>query len=133
MYQLPLTYIRVSEDVAVCATRIVSLMSTHSYQARELLKKERQSKTLINACGRLTAKTVIILDNGTVMSSPRSIGYLLRLIEDGNCRFADKRHREVRRLRVYDVVDDEPEEVSSEEYEENNEKDLESAEEEEEA
>lgn len=107
MYQLPLTYIRVSEDVAVCATRIVSLMSVHSYQARELLKKERQSKTLINACGKLGAKTVIILDNGTVMSSPRTIGYLLRLIEDGNCRFADKRHREVRRLRVYDVVDDE--------------------------
>jgi len=45
------------------------------------------------------------------MSSPRTIGYLMRLIEDGNCRFADKKRREIRRLRVYDVVDDADEEI----------------------
>ena len=110
MYQLPLTFVRISDDVAICATRIVTLMSVRSYQARELMKKERQSKTLINACGRLAARTVVILDNGTVLSSPRSIPYLMKAIEEGNGRFADKTRRKPRTLRVYDAEPPEPEE-----------------------
>ena len=83
-YQVPLRFIQIGDNLAICATRITSIMSTSSYQARELLKQERTNKTLINGCGRDMAKTAILLDNGSVVSSPYSIGTLLRRIERAN-------------------------------------------------
>ena len=81
-YQLPLRYIKVSNEVAICATRIVTMISTDLHQARELIKREKAAKTLVNACGRTAAKTAVILDNGTVISSPYSVNILMRKIEE---------------------------------------------------
>ena len=80
MYQLPLKFIEVSPDVAICATRIVAVMSTRAYQARETIKAERKAGTLINGCGTKTAETAIFLDNGTVISSPYKIPRILKKI-----------------------------------------------------
>ena len=80
MYQLPLKFIEVSPDVAICATRIVAIMSTKAYQARETIKAERKAGTLINGCGNRTCETCIFLDNGSVISSPYKISRLLKKI-----------------------------------------------------
>ena len=83
-YQVPLRFISVGENLAICATRITSIMSINSLQARDLLKQERLNRTLINGCGRDKAKTAILLDNGSVVSSPYTINVLLSRIERAN-------------------------------------------------
>lgn len=118
-YTLPLRFIRVSTkssdndrfDVAICATRIVAIMSTETYQARRTLKEERKSGTLINACGREAAKSVVFLDNGSVVASPLSVRTLMVAIERSNFKKSDTRKVAERvRLKVYDVEDEEPDE-----------------------
>ena len=112
-YMMPLRFIKVSNkrsdkkqyDVAICATRIVALMSTDFYQARRTLKDEKDAKTLINACGTQAAKTAIFLDNGSVVASPLTIQVLMNAIEKAN-RAA--RAKETVKMKVYDVVDEEP-------------------------
>lgn len=116
-YQLPLRFIRVSNkansefqsDVAICATRIVAMMSTESYQARETLKAERKAGTLINAAGRETAKTTIFLDNGSVIASPLSVKTLMNAIEKSNSKYITPTSNPVR-MKVYDIMDEEPNE-----------------------
>lgn len=98
-------YIKVSDDMAICATRVISIMSCKCHQAREILHRERQNRTLLNACGKLAAKSVVILDNGTVISSPKSIGILLTAIEKANLKFAMSTNPQTYRLKVIDVED----------------------------
>lgn len=116
-YQLPLKFIKISTnygetgqfDVAVCATRIVAIMSTDTYQARRTVKEEKKAGTLINAAGRSAVKSVIFLDNGSVCASPLTVQRLLTAIERSNYKTADpKRANATVRLKVYDVVDEEP-------------------------
>ena len=108
-YYLPLRYVKVSEDVSLCATRIVAMMSTNSHQARETVKKERQNKTLINAAGRSATRTIIILDNGSVVASPYTINRLMKMIELSNGKQVNIPKGSVtKRMRVYDVADEEP-------------------------
>jgi len=110
-YQIPLRYIKVSDNVAICATRIVAMMSTQTRQARETMKQEKINKNYVNGSGRLPAKTVIVLDNGTVVSSPLSIAILMQRIEKSNSKsLAPINGRTTRRMRVYDVIDEEPDE-----------------------
>ena len=90
-YQLPLRYVKVSNEVAICATRIVTIMSTELHQARELIKREKSAKTLVNACGRNAAKSAVILDNGTVVSSPYSVSVILTRIESIDRKGLQKR------------------------------------------
>ena len=106
-YMLPLRFITVSKTprVAICATRIVALMSTELYQARRTIRDEKISGSLINAAGKTKAKTAIFLDNGTVVSSPLSIPVLLNSIEKSNIKTNAKN---TARLKVYDVYDEEP-------------------------
>lgn len=106
-YMLPLRFIKVSTKptVSICATRIVAMISTESYQARRTIHDEKKSGTLINACGTSAAKTAIILDNGTVVASPLSITVLMNAIEKSNQKAVTKNSK---RLKVYDVVDEEP-------------------------
>ena len=121
-YTLPLRFIKVSvgrsknkqSDVAICATRIVALMSTDIYQARKTITAEKRAGTLINAAGIEKAKTAIFLDNGSVLASPLSVNRLMSLIEKSNS--AAKEPKRTSRLRVYDVSDREPDE--NDEYEE---------------
>lgn len=115
-YYLPLRYVKVSEDVSLCATRIVAMMSTNSHQAREMVKKERQNKTLVNAAGRNATRTIIILDNGTVVASPYTINRLMKMIELSNGKHLNMPKGSItKRMRVYDVVDEEPNESIDEE------------------
>lgn len=115
-YYLPLRYIKVSEDVSLCATRIVAMMSTNCHQARETVKKERQNKTLINAAGRSATRTIIILDNGSVVASPFTINRLMKMIEISNGKhISGSQAYATKRMRVYDVADEEPNEDLDEE------------------
>ena len=93
-YMLPLRFIKVSNkrtdikqfDVAICATRIVAMMSTDIYQARRTVTAEKKAGSLINACGTAATKTAIFLDNGAVVASPLSIPVLLNSIERANSK-----------------------------------------------
>ena len=119
-YMLPLKFVKIASnngnnnnqfDVAVCATRIVAIMSTETYQARRTLKEEKRAGTLINAAGRSAVKSVVFLDNGSVIASPMTVNRLLSAIEKSNYKTADpKRTNETVRLKVYDVVDETPRE-----------------------
>lgn len=122
-YMLPLRFIKVSNrnldpkkqfDVTICATRIVAIMSTKSYQARRAIHDEKKSGTLINACGQAAAKSAIFLDNGTVVASPLSANVLLNAIERSNQAAGVKK---VARMRVYDVYDGDPTEDTEEQDE----------------
>ena len=122
-YMLPLKFIKISSnwgepnqfDVAICATRIVAIMSTDTFQARRTIKEEKRAGTLINAAGRSAVKSVIFLDNGSVAASPLTVNRLLTAIEKSNYKTADaKKPKETVRLKVYDVVDEAPNEALDE-------------------
>lgn len=112
-YTLPLRFIKVSKkrndtkqfDVAICATRIVAMMSTDIYQARRTISDEKKAGTLINAAGVAAAKTAIFLDNGSVIASPLTVPVLMNSIAKSNERGS---LRPGTRLKVYDVFDEEP-------------------------
>jgi hypothetical protein len=82
-------------------------MSTEIYQARQTIAAERKAGTLINAAGNEKAKTAIFLDNGSVVASPLKVSRIMTLIERSNEK---AQTRMSKRLRVYDVVDPEPDE-----------------------
>ena len=67
------------------------MMSTDAYQAREIIKQEKANKTLINGCGKKPAKTVLIMDNGAVATSPSTMGRLCRMISEANQKRIIKR------------------------------------------
>ena len=82
-------------------------MSTKSNQARQTIKHEKQAGTLVNASGRLSTKSAVFLDNGTVIASPYSVKVLMNAVERSNSKQASgKRANETVRLRVYDAVDE---------------------------
>lgn len=109
-YSLPLNFVKVTNkkwdnkefDVAVCCTRIVAIMSTEINQARETIKKERQSGTLINAAGTAKAKSAIFLDNGSVIASPLSVNVLMNAIRKAN-KIAEPNI--TKRMRLYEMVE----------------------------
>jgi len=118
LYQLPLRFIKVSDDVSICATRIVAIMSTNAYQARRTIKDEKQAGTLINAAGRGKANTAIFLDNGSVIASPFTVNRLLTAIERSNHKRVTPTRPSTVRLTVYDAVDEEPDPEIDEDMEE---------------
>lgn len=81
-------------------------MSIGSYQARRTVTEERKAGTLVNAAGKQAVQSVIFLDNGTVIASPMSVNRLLTAIERSNFKQASTKFS--RRLKVYDVEDEEP-------------------------
>lgn len=118
-YTIPLRFVRIANkrsdnrqfDVALCATRIVAIMSTDIYQARKTISDERKNGTLVNGCGLSKAKSAIFLDNGTVVSSPLSVRRLMALIEKTGSK---ANARTEKRMRVFDVYDGEPNEEDEE-------------------
>lgn len=95
--------------MAVCATRIVAIMSTAAHQARETIKTEKRNGTLINACGRRPAESAVFLDNGTVIASPLTVNRILGAIERSNAKQVNQiKANKTRRLKVYDVIDEDP-------------------------
>lgn len=118
-YTIPLRFIRISQkhsdnkqfDVSICATRIVAIMSTEISQARKTISEERKNRTLINGCGLAKAKSVIFLDNGSVVSSPLSVRRIMTLIEKSNEKAGTRLDK---RMRVYDVYDGQPNEEDEE-------------------
>ena len=107
-YMLPLNFVKVSVgrsdnrqfDVAVCATRIVAIMSTEIYQARKTIAAEKKNGTLINAAGTNKAKSVVFLDNGSVIASPLTVRRLMTLIKKANEWSGGKDSQEVK---AYDL------------------------------
>lgn len=119
MYQLPLRFIKLSPEVAVCATRIVAVMDTAAFQARETIKTERKNGTLINACGKRSAETAVFLDNGTVIASPLTVNRIMNAIERSNSKQTNPtRANETKRLKVYEAVDEDPNPELDEEVDE---------------
>lgn len=122
-YMVPLRFIKVSNkrsdtkqfDVAICATRIIAMMSMDIYQARRTITAEKKAGTLINACGTAASKTAIFLDNGAVVASPLSVPVLMNSIEKANSKAGAK---QTVRLKVYDVVDEDPQPENDEEVDE---------------
>lgn len=118
-YTIPLRFVRVSKkrtdnrqfDVAICATRIVAMMSTEIYQARRTLTAEKKAGTLINAAGIEKSKTVIFLDNGSVVSSPLSVARIMSLIERAE---QPPEPQKSKRMKTYTVFNKEPEETEDE-------------------
>jgi len=125
-YLVPLKFVKVSNkrsdnrqfDVAICATRIVAIMSTEISQARKTISNERQAGTLINASGGAKAKSAIFLDNGSVIASPLTVQRIMSIIEKTDTPDAYKRQN----VRVYDTEVAEPTE-EDEEYIEDDEYD----------
>lgn len=118
-YTIPLRFIRIARkrsdsrqfDVAIPATRIVAIMSTEIYQARKTISDERKNGTLINGCGLSKAKSAIVLDNGSVVSSPLSVNKLLSIINESGDKINSKISK---RMRVMDIYDPEPEDDEEE-------------------
>ena len=109
MYQLPLRFIKLSPEVAVCATRIVAVMDTAAFQARETIKTERKNGTLINACGKRPAESAVFLDNGTVIASPLTVNRIMGAIERSNAKQTNPtKANDIKRLKVYEAVDEDP-------------------------
>ena len=109
-YTIPLRFVRISQkhsdnkqfDVAICATRIVAIMSTEIFQARKTISDERKNGTLINGCGQVKAKSAIFMDNGSVISSPLSVRRIMSIIEKSSSKAGTRLDR---RMRVFDVYD----------------------------
>ena len=119
MYQLPLRFVKLSPEVAVCATRIVAIMDTAAFQARETIKTERKNGTLINACGKRSAETAVFLDNGTVIASPLTVNRIMNAIERSNAKQTNPtKANETKRLKVYEAVDEDPNPELDEEIDE---------------
>lgn len=95
-------------------------MSTNSYQARETLKQEKKTGSLINAAGREKALAAVYLDNGTVIASPYTVRVLMNAVERSNRKALKppKGAYETRRLRVWDAVDEAPPDDAEEDTEE---------------
>lgn len=116
MYQVPLRFINVSDNVVVCATRITAIMSTDLHQARETLKAERKSNTLINACGADKALSAVFLDNGAVVASSYSVNKLIRLIgKENNKESATISKAKKTKINTYELSIDNSENESEEE------------------
>jgi regulator of extracellular matrix RemA (YlzA/DUF370 family) len=121
-YTVPLRFIRISQkhsenrqfDVAICATRIVAIMSTEIYQARKTISDERKNGTLINGSGQAKAKSAIFLDNGSVISSPLTVRRLMSMIEKSNTKANSRLDK---RMRVFDIYDGEPDKDKDDETE----------------
>ena len=115
-YLMPLNFVKVSIgrsdnrqfDVAVCATRIVAIMSTEIYQARKTIAAEKKNGTLINAAGTNKVKSAVFLDNGSVIASPLSVKRIMSLIEKAN-NWQD--NIRTRKTKVYDIGENQEEEV----------------------
>lgn len=107
-YTLPLRFIKVSPYVGVCATRIVTIMERSLHQADVIYKKEKKAQTLINACGKLVCKSIIVMDNGSVISSPYSVLVLLNAIERSNFKKSSAKRMSEKRLKVYEAFDEPP-------------------------
>ena len=106
-YMLPLKFIRVSENMAICATRVVAIMSYKSYVAKRLIKDERTAGTLLNAAGHDKVRSAIILDNGTVVASSFDVGRILTNIDHaGAKRTNGKAVKMSSAIKVYDAMDD---------------------------
>lgn len=92
-------------------------MSTAAHQARETIKTEKRNGTLINACGRRPAESAVFLDNGTVIASPLTVNRILGAIERSNAKQVKPvKVNETKRLKVYEAVDELPDESVDQEW-----------------
>lgn len=108
MYQIPLRFIRVSKNVAICATRIVMMIdaSVPGSYGLNLLRAERREGRLIDATAHEKRRTAIILDNGLVIASARTVPEMMRRIEHANTKQSTAKMRSrTKRMMVYPTED----------------------------
>lgn len=114
-YSLPLKFIKVSDDMTICATRIISIMSKNSKTARDIYAAERKNKTIVDGRGRCgKMMSLIFLDNGAIVASEKTIPQLLNQLEDVQYR-KHKISTDDRIMRIFDIVEkDTPETIARE-------------------
>lgn len=106
-YMLPIQFIRIGPSVCISAARIVSLMSTDFFQARQAITREKRAGTMINGCGKEPARTAIFLDNGTVVSSPYTITRILKNLDKSNSKdIASRAVRNHQNVNIYQAVNE---------------------------
>ena len=115
-YYVPLRFINVSSDMVLCATRIVAIGSLRSTHFKKILQKEKQNGNWINGCPlRQKARSVIFLDNGTLVTSPRSAEFLARSAMDYRAMNPDMQDlKKGAQFRIYDVVSPDEENCAEE-------------------
>lgn len=107
-YTIPLKFIRVSDYMSICATRILCIVDANCAQGHKILREEKDARTLLKATGPRAAATVIIMDNGTVISSPFTMGRLLANIASASTKKANKKDISLgTAMRIYDVYPNE--------------------------
>ena len=114
-YMVPLNFIEISKKprVAICATRIVAILSTDMYQARRTIHDEKKKGSLLNACGTSAAKSAIVMDNGAVASSPFTVPILMNKIEKAN-----EAVKNSSKLKIFNTEEDINIDINEEELEE---------------
>ena len=84
-------------------------MAIGCLKAREIYKREKESGTLLNAAGKNKARSIIILDSGTVIASCLTVNKLMNLIEKSNSKASMEMNPSTsKRLTVYDCADEDP-------------------------
>ena len=107
-YTIPLKFIRISENMSICATRILCILDMNTAQARRILREEKDGNTLLKATGPRAAASLVIMDNGIVITSPFTMGRILANIASASSKKPYKKDISLgQSLRIYDVYPDE--------------------------
>ena len=88
-YFVPLKYALIGKGIAVCVTRIVTLLSMDAHMTQKLYKKEKLANTLINASGRDKTRSLVVMDNGSVIGTNYSVSRLLKAIENASEKYVN--------------------------------------------
>lgn len=70
----------------VCCNRVVAMIPPQGARGRAMLKKTKDEGTFIDGCLGRTMKTLLLLDNGYLMSShirPRTLALRFNAVEEG--------------------------------------------------
>lgn len=79
---VPLRFIKVGPDFSVPIHRIVGISEITSYSTQQLIAEQKKNKTLISATKKFRTKCVVILDNGTVITSPYTMSTITKKINE---------------------------------------------------
>jgi len=107
LLQVENIFANISKYIAIPVARIVGIQSMENYQTREMVKRERRNKTLVNACGTLAAKTAIVMIDKVVYTSPLTIEEIKRNIYKEILVLKGEALHKTDRIRVYDIPKDE--------------------------
>lgn len=109
MFQLPQVFARIGKNQYIQGSRITTIQSLQSLQARAIYKAERHAKTLINGAAPHAAQSLVYLDNGQVISSSLTPRQIISSMTDATGKeFRRKQKRSTQKIEVVDVKLDPP-------------------------